>query len=102
MGPAGVYSPACKKRVQGAGSAAGGRRDGGPLIRHQPVYLGTTASLSPLITQRPPADDGTPMPGPGVGITNVGPPPSEAPIALRCQTALGFLNKDEDEGLQPY
>lgn len=60
VGPAGVYSPACKKRVQGAGSAAGGRRDGGPLIRHQLVYLGTTASLSPLITQRPPPTDEAP------------------------------------------
>lgn len=51
VGPAGVYSPACKKRVQGAGSTAGGRRDGVPLICHQLVYLGTTVSLSPLITQ---------------------------------------------------
>lgn len=65
VGPAGVYSPACKKRVQGAGSAAGGRRDGVPLIRHQLVYLGTTASLSPLITQCPPQMMAPPFRGMG-------------------------------------
>lgn len=30
VGPAGVYSPACKKRVQGAGSAAGEGEPGFP------------------------------------------------------------------------
>lgn len=30
VGPAGVYSPACKKRVQGAGSAAGEGETGFP------------------------------------------------------------------------
>lgn len=28
----------------------------------------------------------------------MGPPLPEVPIALQCQAALGFLNKDEDEG----
>lgn len=102
VGPAGVYSPACKKRVLGASSAAGGRRDGGPLIRHQLVYLGTTASLSPLITQRPLQTMASPFRGRGVGITNTGPPLPEAPTVLQCHAALGFLNKDEDEGLQLY
>lgn len=32
----------------------GGGRDGGALITHEAVYLGTRAALSPIITQRPP------------------------------------------------
>lgn len=45
---------------------------------------------------------GTPILGRGVGITNTGPPLPVVLIALQCQAALGFLNKDEDEGLQLY
>lgn len=54
VGPGGVYLPSHKKRVQGGGSwpgwGSGGR---GPLITHQPVYLGARVALSPVITQRP-------------------------------------------------
>lgn len=55
VGPGGVYPPSRKKRVQGGGSWPGRGRGGrGPLITHQPVYLGARVALSPAITQCPP------------------------------------------------
>lgn len=102
VGPAGVYSPACKKRVQGAGSAAGGRRDGGPLHPSPACLFGYHGEPFSTYYSTSPEDNGNPIPGCGVGITNTGPPLPEASIALQCQAALGFLNKDEDEGLQLY
>lgn len=47
-----------------------------------------------------PTDDGTPIPGHGAGITNMGPPLPQASTVLQRHAILGFPNKDGDEELR--
>lgn len=84
MGPAAVYSPACKKRVHGAASHSclgEGGREGGPLITHKLVYLGIRVVFSLVITQCPLQRMLPPIPGGGAEINIL-------PLCLRLPSFL--------------